>query len=133
MRQRAHERTGERTDMTRILAAFLGGIALVGLAALGVSIVVGVILLLIRLGAPAKHPMVAGALSWLGESLDREAGVWWIVGPEVNDAPHAPWWTWSAEIGLLGPAPIHESTVDMSPCCCNWLTIPGSPPCFSIS
>ena len=53
--------------------------------------------LLIRLGAPAKHPMVAGALSWLGESLDREAGVWWIVGPEVNDAPHAPWWTWSAD------------------------------------
>jgi hypothetical protein len=38
--------------MTRILAAFLGGIALVGLAALGVSIVVGVILLLTRLGAP---------------------------------------------------------------------------------
>jgi len=56
--------------------------------------------LLLRLGAPARHPMVAGALSWLGETLDRDTGVWWIVGPEVNDEPHAPWWTWSA--GAIG-------------------------------
>ena len=53
--------------------------------------------LLLRLGAPARHPMVAGALGWLGETLDRDAGVWWIVGPGVNDEPHAPWWTWSAD------------------------------------
>ena len=53
--------------------------------------------LLLRLGAPARHPMVAGALSWLDGALDRDTGVWWIVGPDVNDEPHAPWWTWSAD------------------------------------
>ncbi len=54
--------------------------------------------LLIRLGAPTRHPMVMGALSWLGESLDRERGVWWIVGPGAGHAPHAPWWTWSPDV-----------------------------------
>jgi hypothetical protein len=53
--------------------------------------------LLLRLDAPARHPMVAAAMGWLGETLDREQGVWWIVGSDVNDEPHAPWWTWSAD------------------------------------
>jgi hypothetical protein len=53
--------------------------------------------LLLRLGASARQPMVIGALDWLGETLDRERGVWWIVGADVNEAPHAPWWHWSAE------------------------------------
>ncbi|HEY3796731.1 MAG TPA: hypothetical protein VGL58_00125, partial [Caulobacteraceae bacterium] len=53
--------------------------------------------LLRRLGATARQPMVVGALDWLGETLDRDLGVWWIVGPDVNDAPRAPWWHWSAD------------------------------------
>lgn len=53
--------------------------------------------LLFGLGAGAEPPMVAAALGWLERSLDRDLGVWWIVGPEVNDAPHAPWWHWSAD------------------------------------
>ena len=54
--------------------------------------------LLIRVGAPAGHPMVAGALRWLDDNLDRELGVWWIVGPGVELAPHAPWWGWSVDM-----------------------------------
>ena len=50
-----------------------------------------------RLGAPARQPMVAGAIGWLGETLDAERGVWWIVGPGHGHAPHAPWMTWSED------------------------------------
>ncbi|HEY1752850.1 MAG TPA: hypothetical protein VGG29_16450 [Caulobacteraceae bacterium] len=51
--------------------------------------------LLARVAAPARHPTVIGAIDWLAGALDREAGVWPIVGPDVAQAPHAPWWTWS--------------------------------------
>ena len=53
--------------------------------------------LLLRLSAPARHPMVAGALGWLGDSLDADRCVWWIVGPGHGHAPHAPWMTWSED------------------------------------
>jgi hypothetical protein len=54
--------------------------------------------LLVRIGAPAKHPTVVGAIEWLDGALDRETGVWPIVGPEVELAPHAPWWRWSEDL-----------------------------------
>jgi hypothetical protein len=54
--------------------------------------------LLVRLGAPALHPMVAGALGWLAEAIDPERGVWPIVTETVEDGPHAPWWTWSSDL-----------------------------------
>ena len=54
--------------------------------------------LLARLEAPAKHPTVVGAIEWLDGALDRENGVWPIVGPEVDLAPHAPWWSWSEDL-----------------------------------
>jgi hypothetical protein len=38
---------------------------------------------------------VVGAIDWLTGALDRDAGVWPIVGPDVEQAPHAPWWSWS--------------------------------------
>src|ERR1700744_4352123 len=50
---------------------------------------------LVRVGAPAKHPTVVGAIDWLDGALDRENGVWPIVGQDVELAPHAPWWSWS--------------------------------------
>jgi hypothetical protein len=50
---------------------------------------------LVRVGAPANHPTVVGALDWLSGALDRENGVWPIIGPDVDLAPHAPWWSWS--------------------------------------
>ena len=54
--------------------------------------------LLVRVGAPAHHPTVVGAIDWLEGALDRENGVWPIVGQDVGLAPHAPWWTWSEEL-----------------------------------
>ncbi len=54
--------------------------------------------LLVRLGVPGRHPVAAGALSWLDETLDRERGVWPIVTQEVEQGPHAPWWSWSEEL-----------------------------------
>jgi hypothetical protein len=54
--------------------------------------------LLVRVGAPARHPTVVGAIEWLDGALDRENGVWPIVGQDVGLAPHAPWWTWSEDL-----------------------------------
>ena len=54
--------------------------------------------LLVRVGAPARHPTVVGVIDWLDGALDRENGVWPIVGPNVGLAPHAPWWTWSEDL-----------------------------------
>jgi len=51
--------------------------------------------LLARVGAAAGHPMVLAVIAWLDANLDRERGVWPIVGPDVDLAPHAPWWAWS--------------------------------------
>jgi hypothetical protein len=53
---------------------------------------------LVRVGAPAKHPTVVGIIDWLDGALDRENGVWPIVGQDVGLAPHAPWWTWSEDL-----------------------------------
>ena len=53
---------------------------------------------LVRLEAPAHHPTVVGAIEWAAGALDREKGVWPIVGEDVELAPHAPWWTWSEEL-----------------------------------
>jgi hypothetical protein len=50
---------------------------------------------LARLETPARRPTVIAAIGWLDGALDREAGVWPIVGQDVELAPHAPWWTWS--------------------------------------
>jgi len=51
--------------------------------------------LLARLGTSDRHPMVRAAIDWLDGQIDRERGVWPIVGPEVEQSPHAPWWSWS--------------------------------------
>jgi hypothetical protein len=54
--------------------------------------------LLARLDAAADHPMVLAAIAWLDANLDRERGVWPIIGPDVDLAPHAPWWAWSEDL-----------------------------------
>jgi hypothetical protein len=54
--------------------------------------------LLVRLGASSRHPMVAGVLAWLAETIDAERGVWPIVTETVEEGPHAPWWTWSPDL-----------------------------------
>jgi hypothetical protein len=50
------------------------------------------------IGAEARQPMVRAALKWVGRAFDWDAGVWPIVGPEVEAAPHAPWWSWSEDL-----------------------------------
>ena len=54
--------------------------------------------LLARVEAPARHPTVVGAIEWAAAALDRDNGVWPIVGSDVGLAPHAPWWTWSEDL-----------------------------------
>jgi hypothetical protein len=51
--------------------------------------------ILTRLETPARRPTVIAAIDWLAGALDREAGVWPIVGQDVELGPHAPWWSWS--------------------------------------
>lgn len=54
--------------------------------------------ILTRLETPARRPTVIAAIDWLAGALDREAGVWPIVGADVELAPHAPWWGWSDDL-----------------------------------
>jgi len=54
--------------------------------------------LLARLDIPGDHRMVRGAIRWLDANLDRATGVWPIIGPDVELAPHAPWWSWSEDM-----------------------------------
>ena len=63
-------------------------------ASTGIATSIG-LRLLAKVGAPARHPTVVGAIEWLEGALDRENGVWPIVCQDVGLAPHAPWWTWS--------------------------------------
>lgn len=66
-------------------------------ASTGIATSIG-LRLLARVGAPARHPTVVGAIEWAAAALDREHGVWPIVGRDVGLAPHAPWWTWSDDL-----------------------------------
>jgi hypothetical protein len=49
-------------------------------------------------GARSDHPMVAATIAWLDATLDYDRGVWPIIGPDVDLAPHAPWWAWSEDL-----------------------------------
>jgi len=66
-------------------------------ASTGIATSVG-LRLLARVAATARHPTVVGVIDWLDGALDREAGVWPIVGQDVGLAPHAPWWNWSEDL-----------------------------------
>lgn len=46
-------------------------------------------------GVPARDPLVRGAVRWTQAAFDRALDRWPAVPPEVNDWPHAPWWTWA--------------------------------------
>ena len=54
--------------------------------------------------APADLEMVARAMRYLTSTMDTEARAWQFVPPNVDDAPHAPWWDFK-DIGgyLLNP------------------------------
>lgn len=45
-----------------------------------------------ELGCASDHPMVAGAVRFLLETIDPETKVWRIIPLNANAHPHAPWW-----------------------------------------
>lgn len=47
---------------------------------------------------PATHPLVERAMAYLLATYDAAGEVWPIIPPAANDAPHAPWWTWSTTL-----------------------------------
>jgi len=51
-----------------------------------------------RVEAGGDHLMVKAALGWLERTFDWDAGVWPIITAAVDEAPHAPWWAWSADL-----------------------------------
>ena len=55
------------------------------------------------MGVPADHPMVRQGIAYLLETYDESRMVWPIIPPEVEDAPHAPWWDYaSSDAGFGG-------------------------------
>jgi len=48
--------------------------------------------------APADHPLVRGAMHYLMQHFDPAAQVWPFIPPNVDDAPHAPWWTYGENV-----------------------------------
>lgn len=48
--------------------------------------------------APADHPLVRGAMRYLLQRYDPAARVWPIIPPNVDGAPHAPWWNYSENV-----------------------------------
>jgi hypothetical protein len=48
-----------------------------------------------ELGVDAGEPIVQRASHYLIDNYDADRRVWPIVPPTVEDAPHAPWWTYS--------------------------------------
>jgi hypothetical protein len=77
-----------------------------------------------ELGTGPEHPMVMRAVAYLVESYDRHRQLWEIVPPEIEAAPHAPWWTYAGIMdtfhgcrlnptaGLLGALQDYPTLVD---------------------
>jgi hypothetical protein len=42
--------------------------------------------------------MVRDMVAYLVRTVDRDPGVWPIIGPEVDAAPHAPWWNFGPDL-----------------------------------
>jgi len=45
-----------------------------------------------QLNPPATHPMVVNACRYLLNTYDADKLNWPIIPPNIDDAPHAPWW-----------------------------------------
>ena len=48
-----------------------------------------------EVAAPADTPMVEPGIAYLRAAFDDQRQRWPIVPPEVEAAPHAPWWTYA--------------------------------------
>lgn len=50
-----------------------------------------------EVSTPKDHPIARGILRFLGSGAHFENGLWLGEIPSNNDAPHAPWWTFSGK------------------------------------
>ena len=55
----------------------------------------------------AEHPVIQGILKYLSSGMDFDGHTWANTVPSNNDAPHAPWWTYS---------PSHEVSYNPTAC-----------------
>lgn len=46
------------------------------------------------MGAPADHPLVVNGCRYLRDQYKPATANWDIIPPNVDDAPHAPWWVY---------------------------------------
>ncbi len=51
-----------------------------------------------ELGASADHPMVVKACQYLVDTYDAQHINWPIIPPNIDDAPHAPWWVHDGDL-----------------------------------
>ena len=58
--------------------------------------------LLREIQAPASHRMVQRGIQYFIATYDEPEQVWHIVPPEVDEAPHAPWWDYESSTGTFG-------------------------------
>jgi hypothetical protein len=61
--------------------------------------------------APAAHPIVTRACVYLMATFDSNHLNWPIIPPNVDDAPHAPWWTYEDTIATRLSNPRAEIAV----------------------
>ena len=47
-----------------------------------------------EIGAHAGHTLVQKGIAYFVTTYDASQGVWPIIPPEVEEAPHAPWWNY---------------------------------------
>lgn len=52
--------------------------------------------------APASHILVQKGIQYFIATYDESRHVWPIIPPEVNDAPHAPWWNYESSAQTFG-------------------------------
>ena len=52
--------------------------------------------------APVNHTLVRKGIQYFIDTYDEHRQVWHIVPPEVDDAPHAPWWNYENSTETFG-------------------------------
>lgn len=67
--------------------------------------------------ANSKHPLVVSGMKYLLETLDQERWVWPIINKNVDLAPHAPWWNFSAELAADWNQFRFNPTAELVSCC----------------
>jgi hypothetical protein len=68
---------------------------------------------LVQTGAPADHPLVRNAISYLTSTYDRKLKGWRMLPPEANDHPRAAWWNFDP---ATADADIRERWLNPSAC-----------------